>query len=148
MAAINSHPQSEIQKVMQSLGLTPEEIDIYIKSSGSGPVSVGEMAISANISVDICQKAVNRFIQMGLFKEIIGPKHYYQALPPYAAIIRQLDNFGEYIKKLKEDIPRDLMVSYKRLENEAKSIEELETFKQYITNLRRDMSGKITERKF
>lgn len=147
METESTQNSSEIQKVMQSLGLNSEEIEIYIKSSGSGPISVGEMAISSNISVENCQKTVNRFVQMGLFKEIIGPKHYYQALPPYVAIIRQLDNFGEYIRKLQEDIPHDLMISYKRLENEAKSIDELDSFKNYFSNLRQDMNGKLTERR-
>ena len=71
-----------IETIMQSLGLNDKEVEIYNKSSALGPVTVGELALIGNIDFEDCQIMVKKFVKMGLFKELLGPKQYLQALPP------------------------------------------------------------------
>jgi sugar-specific transcriptional regulator TrmB len=134
-------------KIMQSLGLDENEINIYIKSSGLGPVTIGELALLGNISHDACEKIVTRFVNLGLFKQILGPKQYFQALPPYAAILQQLEIFDLYLGTIKEEMPKELLGSFKQIEDQVASVKELDEFVNYLSDTRSSMTEKLNDRR-
>ena len=105
------------KQVLSELDLTTEEVELYFRTTGREAVSIGEMAILINKPKEECQNIANKFVEKGLFKEIIGAKPHYAALPPYAALVAQLQNFHQYISDIKSDIPKQLDQSFKKLES-------------------------------
>ncbi|GAG11767.1 unnamed protein product, partial [marine sediment metagenome] len=65
----------------------------------------------------------DKFVQKGLFKEIIGAQPHYSALPPYAALVSQLRKFHQYISDIKKSIPAQLEKSFAKLESETGKVE-------------------------
>jgi len=105
------------KQVLSELDLTTAEIELYFRTTGREAVSIGEMAILINKSKEECQEIAKKFVEKGLFKEIIGAKPHYAALPPYAALVAQLQKFHQYISDIKSDLPKQLDQSFKKLES-------------------------------
>ncbi|MCJ7647157.1 MAG: hypothetical protein MUP85_00945, partial [Candidatus Lokiarchaeota archaeon] len=112
------------KQVLSELDLSSEEVELYFRTTGREAVSIGEMAILINKSKEECQKIAKKFVEKGLFKEIVGAKPHYAALPPYAALVAQLQNFHQYISDIKSDIPKQLDQSFKKLESTTGKIEK------------------------
>ncbi|MHA1670028.1 MAG: hypothetical protein ACTSV5_05545 [Promethearchaeota archaeon] len=104
------------KQVLSELDLTTDEIELYFRTTGREAVSIGEMAILMNKPKEECQEIAKKFVEKGLFKEIIGAKPHYTALPPYAALVAQLQKFHQYISDIKSNIPKQLDQSFKKLE--------------------------------
>ncbi|MBY9004679.1 MAG: hypothetical protein KGD73_11945 [Candidatus Lokiarchaeota archaeon] len=112
------------KQVLSELDLSSDEVELYFRTTGREAVSIGEMAILINRSKEDCQKIAKKFVEKGLFKEIVGAKPHYAALPPYAALVAQLQNFHQYISDIKSDIPKQLDQSFKKLETTTGKIEK------------------------
>ncbi|GAF91764.1 unnamed protein product, partial [marine sediment metagenome] len=70
-----------------------------------------------------CKEIADKFVQKGLFKEIVGAQPHYSALPPYAALVSQLRKFHQYISDIKKSIPAQLEKSFAKLESETGKVE-------------------------
>ncbi|MFX0025930.1 MAG: hypothetical protein ACFE8M_05905 [Candidatus Hermodarchaeota archaeon] len=104
------------RQVLGELGLNSEEIELYFRTTGREAVSIGEMALLINKPKDYCEGIAKKFVEKGLFKEIVGAKPHYTALPPYAALIGQLQKFHKYISDIKASIPAQLNKSFTTIE--------------------------------
>jgi sugar-specific transcriptional regulator TrmB len=134
-------------QVLSDIGLTPQEIELYIHCTSLGPVSVGELSILINEPLEVVNEIAQKFVKKGLFKEIAGATQYYQALPPYAALLSQLDGFSGFIQTIKDDTPRQLQKSFATFEDQAKGVKNLKEFVTYITKVKTDVSKQLNDQK-
>jgi hypothetical protein len=81
------------------------------------------MAILTGKTKAKCKEIADKFVQKGLFKEILGAQPHYSALPPYAALVSQLQKFHKYISDIKKSIPIQLAKSFEKLESETGKVE-------------------------
>ena len=114
-----SYSEELTRQVLSELDLSSKEIELYFRTTGREAVSVGEMALLINEPKEVCQEIANKFIEKGLFKEIVGAQPHYSALPPYAALVSQLRKFRTYISEIKNSIPQQLNKSFAQLEGKA-----------------------------
>ncbi|MHA2037733.1 MAG: hypothetical protein ACW98X_14945 [Promethearchaeota archaeon] len=136
-----------IKQVLGEIDLTDEEIELYFRSTGRETVSLGEISILIGKSKEECKQIVNKFIEKGLFKEIIGATPHYAALPPYAALVAQLRNFSSYISDIKTKIPAQLDKSFAQLETQAKGMETLKDSSEAMMELKEKMLNQIQAQK-
>jgi len=114
-----SYSEELTRQVLSELDLSDKEIELYFRTTGREAVSVGEMALLINEPKEVCQKIANKFLEKGLFKEIVGAQPHYTALPPYAALVSQLRKFRTYISDIKKSIPQQLNQSFAQLEGKT-----------------------------
>ncbi|MFW9973411.1 MAG: hypothetical protein ACFFDF_24720, partial [Candidatus Odinarchaeota archaeon] len=135
------------RQVLSEIDLSDEEIELYFRTTGREAVSTGEMSILTGKSKEDCKKIADKFVEKGLFKEIVGATPHYQALPPYAALIAQLKNFYTYISEIKLKIPKQLDLSFTKLETETEGIEKLKDSSQMMSGLKEKMLSQIQAQK-
>ncbi|MBY9019174.1 MAG: hypothetical protein KGD66_10125, partial [Candidatus Lokiarchaeota archaeon] len=123
-------------QVLSDIQLSEEEIELYFLTTGRDAVSLGEISILINKDKDESKMIADKFVEKGLYKEIVGATPHYAPLPPYAALIKQLSNFDEYIKNIKEQAPAQLNESFSQLEAKSKGINELNDYTEFIRNLK------------
>ena len=111
------------KQVLSEIDLTDDEIELYFRITGREAVSIGEIAILTGKTKAVCKEMADKFVQKGLFKEIVGAQPHYSALPPYAALVSQLRKFHQYISDIKKSIPAQLEKSFKKLESETGKVE-------------------------
>ena len=93
------------------------------------------------------KKIAEKFVEKGLFKEIVGAIPHYAALPPYAALVAQLRSFSSYISDIKSKIPIQLDKSFIQLESEAKGMENLKESSEVMQDLKEKMLSQIHTQK-
>ena len=118
-----SYSEELTKQVLSEIDLTDDEIDLYFRITGREAVSIGEMAILTGKPKAKCKEIADKFVQKGLFKEIVGARPHYSALPPYAALVSQLRKFHQYISDIKKSIPTQLEKSFEKLESETGKVE-------------------------
>jgi sugar-specific transcriptional regulator TrmB len=134
-------------QVLGDIGLTPKETELYFHCTSLGPVSPGEMSILVSLPIDAVKEIAQKFVAKGLFKEIAGATQYYQALPPYAALLSQLDKFSGFITNIKDDTPRQLQRSFSSFEQQAKGVQNLKEFVTYLTQIKARVSQQLVDQK-
>jgi len=133
--------------VLGDIGLTQKETQLYFRCTRLGPVAVGEMAILIDSPADEVEEMAKKFVTKGLFKEIAGVTKYFQALPPYAALLTQLQKFGGFISSIKDETPRELQRSFSTFEQSTKGVQNLKEFVAYLTSIKEDVSTKLSNQK-
>ncbi|MFW9948979.1 MAG: hypothetical protein ACFFKA_02490 [Candidatus Thorarchaeota archaeon] len=128
-------------QVLSDIQLSEDEIQLYFLTTGRDVVSLGEMALLIDKTKEECKIVAEKFVDKGLYKEIVGATPHYAPLPPYAALIKQLVNFEEYIRGIKNEAPNQLNQSFTQLEAKAQGIQDLNEYTNFIKNLK----GKIEE---
>ncbi|MFX1344031.1 MAG: hypothetical protein ACFFAI_02905 [Promethearchaeota archaeon] len=136
-----------IKQVLAEIELSDEEIELYFRTTGRETVSLGEISILIGKPKEECKRIVDKFIEKGLFKEIIGATPHYAALPPYAALVAQLKNFYTYISDIKSQIPTQLEKSFAQLESQAKGMEKLKDSSEAMMELKEKMLTQIQAQK-
>ena len=136
-----------IKQVLGEIELSGEEIELYFRTTGRETVSLGEISILMGKSKEECIQIVDKFIEKGLFKEIIGATPHYAALPPYAALVAQLRKFSTYISDIKSKIPIQLDQSFAQLESQAKGMETLKDSSEVMLELKEKMLTQIQAQK-
>ncbi len=125
--------------VLAGLGLVGEEIDIYFKITGRGPISLGEMAVLLQADKDEeltpeqkqhAQQIATNLYEKGLVRMIPGSTPYYTALPPYVALINQINKFKSVVGDIQQNTPQKLEERFASIEQNSA---ELNKFKQYLT---------------
>ncbi|MFX0020750.1 MAG: hypothetical protein ACFE9S_00370 [Candidatus Hermodarchaeota archaeon] len=142
-----SYSKELTKQVLSEIDLSDEEIELYFRTTGREAVSIGEMSILINKPKEECKKIAEKFVEKGLFKEIVGATPHFQALPPYAALIAQLQKFYKYISDIKSKIPKQLDVSFAKLETEAEGMERLKDSSEVMTGLKEKMLSQIQAQK-
>ncbi|MFX1310618.1 MAG: hypothetical protein ACFE8C_13030, partial [Promethearchaeota archaeon] len=124
------------RQVLSNLGLSNEEIELYLRITGRDAVSLGELAILADKTKEETQKMAKNFVEKGLFREIVGATPHFTALPPYAALVSQLETFRTYITDLKEKAPVELNQSFSKLEAQADGIKNVKEYTDFMLDLK------------
>jgi len=88
------------KQVLELIGLTQDEIEAYFHLTGRGPVMTGEIALLINISEEKAVDVAKNLLEKGLVREIPGTNPFYIALPPYSALLNQIQNFKEIVSTL------------------------------------------------
>jgi hypothetical protein len=135
------------RQVLSEIDLNDEEIELYFRTTGREAVSLGEMALLIGKPKEECKTIADKFVEKGLFKEIIGATPHYAALPPYAALVAQLRSFYDYISTIKSKLPTQLDKAFTQLESEAKDMEKLKDSGELIGNLKQKMIDQIYAQK-
>jgi len=134
-----SYSKELTKQVLSEIDLSDDEIELYFRITGREAVSIGEMAILTGKPKAVCQEMATKFVKKGLFKEIIGAKPHYSALPPYAALVSQLQKFHKYISDIKVNIPTQLEKSFAQLESESGQVEVKVERKPVPTELMKEL---------
>ncbi|MHA2430296.1 MAG: hypothetical protein ACXACC_04590 [Promethearchaeota archaeon] len=134
------------KQVLGEIGLNNEEIELYFRTTGREAVSIGEMALLINKPKDYCEGIAKKFVEKGLFKEIVGAKPHYTALPPYAALISQLQKFHKYISDIKASIPAQLNKSFTTIETTPAKVAPADSTK-LMKELKDNMLSQIRSQK-
>lgn len=131
-----SYSKELTRQVLSEIDLNDDEIDLYFRTTGRDAVSLGEMSILINKSKEECQVIAAKFVEKGIFKEILGAQPHYIALPPYAALVSQLERFHTYISNIKEEAPKQLNESFKHLEAQTVGVKQLTEYTDFIIELK------------
>jgi hypothetical protein len=142
-----SYSKELTYQVLSAIQLSEDEIQLYFLTTGRDVVSLGEMALLIDKSKEECKQIANKFVNKGLFKEIVGATPHYAPLPPYAALIAQLINFEEYIRGIKDEAPIQLNRSFSELESKTKGIQELNEYTTFIKGIRDRIEQQIESQK-
>jgi hypothetical protein len=142
-----SYSKELTYQVLSDIQLTEDEIQLYFLTTGRDVVSLGEMALLIDKSKEECKEIAKKFVDKGLFKEVIGATPHYAPLPPYAALIKQLVNFNEYIQDIKNVAPAQLNQSFSELESKTKGIQELNEYTTFVKGIRDRLEQQIDTQK-
>ncbi|MHA1379790.1 MAG: TrmB family transcriptional regulator [Candidatus Helarchaeota archaeon] len=97
--------ETSSRQILLEYGLDVEETDAYFYMVDRGPVGVGEIAILLQIDRERTENIMKKLQEKGLIHNIPGKKLIFQALPPYRAILNQLNTFIPFIQTAKREIP-------------------------------------------
>jgi len=123
-------------QVLGEIGLTEDEIDLYFETVGRDILSIGEISVLSNKSKEEAIKVTEKFLEIGLFKEIVGVTPHYKALAPYAALVNQLSNFDKFILDIKETVPPELEASFSEIEKKTEGIKKLKEYNEFMVDLK------------
>jgi len=135
------------RQVLSEIDLSDSEIELYFRTTGREAVSIGEMAILTGKTKEECTRTAKKFVEKGLFKEIVGAQPHYTALPPYAALVSQLQKFHKYISDIKSTIPAQLEKSFRQLESESGKVEKPKVPAELMKELKDNMLTQIKSQK-
>ncbi|MBD3215530.1 MAG: hypothetical protein GF311_23170 [Candidatus Lokiarchaeota archaeon] len=149
---IQETPTGEIsqeltKQVLHDLGLNDEEIELYLSITGRDVVSLGEIAVIMEKPKAECKNIANKFVEKGLFKEIIGATPHYSPLPPYAALLGQLRNFHEFISTVKDTLPSEVDRSFSEFKTTAKDKAKIKEAEDIIQDIKENMISEVAKQK-
>ena len=142
-----SYSQELTKQVLSDIELSDDEIELYFLTTGRDAVSLGEMSILIGKPKEDCEVIAEKFVQKGLYKKIIGATPHYSALPPYAALISQLQDFNSYIRNIKENISPQLEGSFSQFEEKTEGLKTLRDYGDFMNTLKQDMLSKMNAQK-
>jgi hypothetical protein len=131
-----SYSRELTKQVLSEIDLNEDEIELYFRTTGRDAVSLGEMSILIEKPKEECEIIAKKFVEKGIFKEIVGATPHYTALPPYAALVSQLEKFHEFVTSIKEEAPKQLDDSFKQLESKAEGVKQLTDYTDFIMDLK------------
>ena len=120
------------EEVLTELGLNDTEVLAYLSITGRGAVSIGEISIHSNVKEVEAEKIVRKLLDIGLLKEIPGKIPRFQAIPPYTALLKQLDEFQSEISELRERVPLELKNQFSLFVDSMGEITGLQDFLAYV----------------
>ena len=135
-------------KVLESLGLNMDEINLYAIISSRDMVSIGEIIIlgkkllQKDLKTEKIEKYIQDLVEKGLLNKIPGKTTLYKILPPYSAILKQLENFKDTVKEIQSSIPLKLEKQFEKIE-QSSSLKKFEQYKEYIHKLHDDIPEMI-----
>jgi len=93
-----------IKETLLKLGLTSNEVEIYLTLLNKGEISVNEIGSSSGLHRQVCYDALDRLLEKGVVSYIIkNNKKFFKALKP-DKIIDYLDKREQEIEQKKQDI--------------------------------------------
>jgi len=140
---VSNEEDSATKHVLELIGLAHDEVDTYYKITGRGPVMIGEIALISNLSDDRASEIAENLFQKGLFKQIPGKTPIYEALPPYAALVNQIHQFKETIKKFQEIAPQNIQKKFDSLEQHSDKLRKLDDYKTYLQIMKTKLPAQI-----
>ncbi len=136
------------QEVLQLIGLASDEIDVYFRITGRGPVSAGEMGLLGGVDDVRAVAIANSLTEKGLVREIPGKTPYYSALPPYAALMKQIHDFKESVVGLKNATPQNLEGRFVGMEKSIASLDKFQEYREFIRDMKETLPKKMKTQLF
>ncbi len=137
------HASAILKELFEKIGISSEEQRIYFKSLEEKPIEIDEIAKSMDVSpkkaIDIAEKLAEK----GFFKILDKEHKHFQPIPPYAAIIAQFDYLAEYLKNMREEIPKELERSFAALEEQVKEVQDPQEFIDLLKSIMPSVSAMI-----
>lgn len=149
---IQEAPSGEIsqeltKQVLHDLGLNDEDIELYLSITGRDVVSLGEIAVIMDKPKSECKDIAKKFVEKGLFKEIIGATPHFSPLPPYAALLGQLKKFHEFISTVKDTLPSEVDRSFSEFKTSAKDKAKIKEAENIIQDIKENMMTEVVKQK-
>ncbi|GAG83869.1 unnamed protein product, partial [marine sediment metagenome] len=142
MAENNTQFEST-KEVLELIGLAQDEIDAYFQLTGRGPVMAGEIALLIDIPEERAVVVAKNLLEKGLVREIPGANPFYVALPPYSALLNQIKNFKEIVKKIQESTPKALQLKFKEIEEHSAKLGKFNDYRKYINVMKTNLPAQI-----
>jgi len=131
------------KQVLELIGLTQDEIEAYFHLTGRGPVMTGEIALLINISEEKAVDVAKNLLEKGLVREIPGTNPFYIALPPYSALLNQIQNFKEIVRKIQKSTPKALQLKFKEIEEHSAKLSKFTEYRNYINIMKTNLPAQI-----
>ncbi|NVM45641.1 MAG: hypothetical protein HWN79_12065 [Candidatus Lokiarchaeota archaeon] len=131
------------KEVLELIGLAQDEIDTYFQLTGRGPVMAGEIALLINIPEERAVVVAKNLLEKGLVREIPGANPFYIALPPYSALLNQIQNFKEIVKKIQESTPKALQLKFKEIEEHSAKLGKFNEYRNYINVMKTNLPAQV-----
>ncbi len=134
------------RRVLKDYGLSRDEAEAYLAMVDKGPVSLGEIGLYADVSEERANEISERLVRLGLLKTIPGTRRYFQGIPPYTALLKQLNDFRGFLTALQADVPTILADQFKTFEEEVGTVKtkvstafeeqlKMKVFKKFIEHI-------------
>lgn len=134
------------RRVLKDYGLSRDEAEAYLAMVDKGPVSLGEIGLYADVSEERANEISERLVRLGLLKTIPGTRRYFQGIPPYTALLKQLNDFRGFLTALQADVPTILADQFKTFEEEVGTVKtkvstafeeqlKMKVFKRFIEHI-------------
>ncbi|MBW2977389.1 winged helix-turn-helix transcriptional regulator [Candidatus Woesearchaeota archaeon] len=110
-----------VKEILQSLGLTKNEVEIYITLLTEGESSVNQIATKSGLYRQVCYDALDRLLEKGFVSYILKKhKKYFKALEP--------EKITDYLEEKKKEL-NSILPKLKDMSKVEKSETEVETIK-------------------
>ncbi|MBN1802305.1 MAG: hypothetical protein JW891_12410 [Candidatus Lokiarchaeota archaeon] len=130
-------------QVLELIGLAEDEIDTYFNLTGRGPVMIGEIALMSKVDRARATQIAQTLLQKGLVREIAGANPYYEALPPYVALMNQIRQFKDTIINLQHTTPTNIQYKFKGIEQQSEKLEKFNDYRNYIRKVRDELPRQL-----
>ena len=131
------------KQVLELIGLTHDEIEAYFHLTGRGPVMAGEIALLIDVPEERAFQIANSLLEKGLVREIPGSTPFYIALPPYSALLNQIQNFKEIVRKIQESTPKALQLKFKEIEEHSAKLSKFDEYRNYINIMKTNLPAQV-----
>ena len=131
------------KQVLELIGLTQDEIETYFHLTGRGPVMAGEIALLVNISEERARDVAKNLLEKGLVREVPGTTPFYIALPPYTALLNQIQKFKSIVQKIQESTPKKLQLKFKEIESHSAKLNKFNDYRNYINTMKTNLPAQI-----
>ncbi|GAH26065.1 unnamed protein product, partial [marine sediment metagenome] len=68
-----------------------------------------------------------------------GTNPFYIALPPYSALLNQIQNFKEIVRKIQESTPKALQLKFKEIEEHSAKLSKFTEYRNYINIMKTNL---------
>lgn len=133
------------RKALERLGLSGGEIEAYFSTVGKGVCLISEIAKHAKVDTNEAQNIVSKLMEKGLMKEIPGRTIRFQAIPPYSALLHQLEAFRDFITELRNTVPTQLKDEFENFEKGFSKVSGLDDFKKFVLQVEEEIPRKLTD---
>ncbi|MFX1363632.1 MAG: helix-turn-helix domain-containing protein [Promethearchaeota archaeon] len=140
---MSEEEDSATKQALELIGLVQDEVNTYYKITGRGPVMIGEIALISDLSEERAAEIANNLFEKGLLKQIPGKNPIYEALPPYAALVRQIHQFKEIIQSFEQTAPQNIQNKFDSLEQHSDKLRKLDDYKTYLQVMRTKLPAQI-----
>ncbi|MHA2287895.1 MAG: helix-turn-helix domain-containing protein [Promethearchaeota archaeon] len=131
------------KEVLELIGLTQDEIDAYFQLTGRGPVMAGEIALLIDIPEERAVTVAKNLLEKGLVREIPGANPFYIALPPYSALLNQIQNFKAIVQKIQESTPKALQLKFKEIEEHSAKLGKFNEYRDFINIMKTNLPAQV-----
>jgi len=131
------------KQVLELIGLAQDEIDSYFHLTGRGPVMIGEIALIADVPEERAAVIAKNLLTKGLVREIPGKTPFYVALPPYTALLNQIEQFKKVVEHIQQSTPKELEIKFKRIEEQSAKLGKLNDYRKYIQIMKANLPAQI-----
>ncbi len=130
-----------IKEILKNLGMTPNEVEVYLTLLESGELSVNEIGSKSGLHRQVCYDALDRLLEKGFVSFVVkNNKKYFKPLPPE----KIFDYLDEKKREISSILPK-LNVLYKA-EKEATEVEVVKG-KNVLRTIYNDILRVLKEKK-